>query len=96
MKILLFQLDGKIPNVALRGGLPEGGDLVIITKDNAMQSGRAAAVITFTVEVETGVMRRVQASVPVRALVAALRVLDAAHEDGFRKLLRPGGNGTVH
>lgn len=67
--------------------LPSGDDLRIITKDGGMQSGRAVACITFTVEVD-GQLRRAQYSVPVRQLMFALRLLEAGYiDDG---LPRPG------
>lgn len=63
--------------------LPSGNDIAIITKDGGMTSGRAAAVITWTCEVD-GKLRRAQYSIPVRALKVALRLIDAAYnDDGF-------------
>lgn len=67
--------------------LPSGDDLRIITKDSAMESGRAGAVLTFTVE-SAGKLCRAQYTVPVRLLKQALRLIDAGYDDDG--LPRPG------
>lgn len=65
--------------------LPSGSDLAIITKDGGMQSGRAVAVITFTVEVN-GKLRRAQYTVSVRHLKALGAWLNGAYDDeGMRR-----------
>jgi len=58
--------------------LLEGGDVRIITKDDATEDGCAVAVITFTVEVD-GKPMRAQAVVTVRLLTSTLRVLHARY-----------------
>ncbi len=45
----------------VRGGLPEGGYLTIVTKDHATEGGRAAAVIAFSVQRPSGQVAAVQA-----------------------------------
>jgi hypothetical protein len=60
--------------------LPEGGDIQIVTKDGGMESGRAAAVISFTVDLN-GELLRAQAAIPVRLLIATLRILHARYGD---------------
>ncbi len=65
--------------------LPDAGDLTIATKDGALHSGRAGAILSFTVEVG-GVTFRAQTVTPVRLLLVALKVLQAAYtDDGVRK-----------
>lgn len=65
--------------------LPNGANLAIITKDNAMVSGAAAAVVTWTVEIE-GKIRRVQYTISIRHLHALGAILRGAYDDsGFRR-----------
>jgi hypothetical protein len=59
---------------------PEGGDLVICTKHGALESGRAGAIITFTVEVD-GKFCRAQSVTPVRQLILALKLLQSKYTD---------------
>lgn len=59
--------------------LPEGGDLALITKDQATVNGAAGAVLTFTVELD-GKLRRAQTVVTVKNLMLALRILEARYE----------------
>lgn len=66
--------DDKVP------ALKDGGDLMVITKNKAMQSGRAGAILTFTVEVD-GKLRRAQTVVPVRLFKTVLSILNAAYDD---------------
>lgn len=63
--------------------LPDSGDLTIVTKHGAMESGRAAACLTFTVEV-SGKRARARTVVPVRLLLSTLRILQTIYsEDGM-------------
>lgn len=76
---------GKNYDTLLRGldGIPtlaEFGDLAICTKHRAMESGRAAAIITFMVEVD-GKRCRAQAVTPVRQLIQTLKILQAKYTD---------------
>jgi hypothetical protein len=54
--------------------LRDGGDLRIITKDNATDSGRALACLTFTVDVD-GKLVRAQTVTTVRLLTTVLHAL---------------------
>lgn len=54
--------------------LMDAGDLRLITKDNATDSGRALACLTFTVDVD-GKPARVQTVTTVRLLTTALHAL---------------------
>lgn len=56
-------------------GLPEGGDLTIVTKDNATREGNPAACLTFTVQTRNGQLDRAQIVVTVRNLLDALHAL---------------------
>lgn len=69
-------------NQAIHEGLPEGGDVELITKDAGTQNGRAVACITFTVEVN-GEHKRAQTVTSVRNLLTALTLLQGRYdEDG--------------
>lgn len=45
---------------AVHAGLPEGGDLIMITKDRATQAGRPAVCLAFTVQQTDGQLKPVQ------------------------------------
>ena len=62
--------------------VPQAGDIMIITKDDGTCGGRAAAVIAFDIEVE-GKTYLAQATMTVRNLIMALRILDSRYEDGI-------------
>lgn len=62
--------------------LPEGGDLAIYVKKGATEGGRAAAVITFTVQVPGGARRRAQCVTTVANLINALATLRGWSEGG--------------
>jgi len=68
---------------ALMGTLPDGADLKIITKDKGTESGKACAMLTFTVETDTG-YRRVQTVVSIRHLLVALGIVCVRYEDDGR------------
>lgn len=63
--------------------LKEGGDLMVITKDNGTETGRGIAVLTFTVDVD-GKHKRAQTVTTIRALKGLLRILDARYDDNGR------------
>jgi len=59
----------------VRDGLPEGGDLVMITKDVATDEGRPAVCLSFTVQLPDGKHAKAQVVTTVRmfqAMAAAL------------------------
>ena len=60
--------------------LRDGGDLLIITKHQAMKSGAAAACLCFSVEV-SGKMVRAQTVTSVKILKAMLVALSARYDD---------------
>lgn len=69
---------------AVHGGLPEGGDLSIITRDDVtVDTHRAMACLTFSVEVN-GELKRAQTVTSVRNLKVLLRILDARYDDEGR------------
>ena len=75
--------DAIIQNMAPGETLAEGGDLELITKHSATQSGRAIAMLTFTVQVD-GQLKRAQAVTSIRLLKTALRAIEAKYDDdGF-------------
>ncbi len=59
-----------------RDGLPECGDLEIVTKERATINGRSGVVLTWTVS-DTGSRCRVQCVTTVNALATALGPLQA-------------------
>lgn len=60
-------------------GLPENGDLMVITKRGATEGGRSAVMFTWTVT-DGGKARRVQATTTLRTAVGALTILKAELE----------------
>ncbi len=48
-------------DAAIQTSLPELGDICLITKHGATQSGRTAVMLTFHVQLPDGTIRRVQA-----------------------------------
>ena len=56
-----------------------GNDLTVITKSNATVTGRALAVITFTVQLPDGRLARAQTVTSVRNLAALGRALIARY-----------------
>lgn len=66
--------------------LQDGSDLAVITKDGAMDSGRAAAVLTFSVNVD-GKVCRAQTVVSVRLMHSIGAALSGRYdEEGFSRL----------
>jgi hypothetical protein len=81
--------DAIIQGTAPHDTLPEGGDLMLITKHGGTESERAIAMLTFTVEVG-GKMRRAQAVTTVKLLKACLKMLNGRYTDeGFPVDLAP-------
>jgi len=69
-------------DASVSNGLPEGGDLTLITKDRSTAEGRAAACLTFTALVD-GKEVPVQVVTSVRILLTALAALKGRYdEDG--------------
>lgn len=62
--------------------LQEGGDLAILVKPQATIGGRAAAVITFTVQMPDGSIARAQAVTTLRNLRNALSVVEGWRVSG--------------
>lgn len=59
----------------VHGSLRDGGDLSIVTKENATQGGEPAACLTFTVQTRDGKVDRAQTVVTVRNLIDALHAV---------------------
>lgn len=70
---------------AVHCGVADGGDLTIITKDHAMKSGAAAAVLTFTCEID-GKVHQVQTTVTVVNLKGLCGALAGRYDDAGRLL----------
>lgn len=62
--------------------LPEGGDLAIYVKKNATVNGNAMAVITFSVQLPGGSIRRAQCPTTVTNLLNVLTILQGWHDGG--------------
>lgn len=77
---------GKEFDFALRdNALQDGGDLSIITKDNAMESGRAGVLLTFSVDIN-GIIKRAQTVVPMRLFILTTRMLQNKYTDeGYKR-----------
>lgn len=68
----------------LKDSLPECGDLVVITKHDAMQSGAAGVMITFTVKLPDGTFKRVQAVTSMKLFRSVTQIfLGTYDERGF-------------
>lgn len=67
--------------------VPDAGDLEVVTKDKATESGRSIAVLTFTVDID-GKPARAQTVTTVRCLMDMLKALQSDYDDGKR---RPSG-----
>ena len=65
--------------------LPEGGDLAIYVKKNATVNGNAMAVLTFSVQLPNGTIRRAQCPTTVANLINALAVLKGWSDGGHLK-----------
>lgn len=65
--------DDAVFDECVHNALPEGGDLMMVTKDNATKGGRPAVCLTFTVQLPGGTLARAQTVVTGRnfALMAA-------------------------
>ena len=62
--------------------LPEGGDMAIYVKVNATVNGNAMAVITFTVQLPDGTLRRAQCPTTVVNPMTAFGILKGWQESG--------------
>ena len=69
---------------AVGRGLPECGDLEIITKDKGTRDGNPVAVITFSVRLPDGSSARAQAVTTVNNLQMALGALDGRYGKNTR------------
>lgn len=77
---------------AVRGGMPEGSNLRIITKPNGTESGHPIAVITFTVMLPDKRTAEAQAVVTVGNLMMALAALKGRYPHvGDFSIVHPGG-----
>ena len=56
---------------ALKGTLPDAGDLKVITKNDATVGGKPAVMLTFTVQLPDGTMQRVQTVTTAKMFVSA-------------------------
>ncbi len=69
----------------IRDSLRDCGDMEIVTKDAGMQSGRGIVMVTFTVELPDGTLRRAQSVTSMRMFRAIAHAIVATYDDdGFR------------
>lgn len=71
--------DADLFDKILKGSLPEGGDLMIITKDNATVGGNPAVMISFSVELPTGGLAVAQTVTTLNLLMTVLNALKAKY-----------------
>lgn len=67
------------------GGQPslsEGGDMAIYVKKHATVGGNAMAVVTFSVQLPNGTIRRAQCPTTVNNLMSVLAILKGWHDGG--------------
>lgn len=65
----------------LQNSLPDGGDLKIITKDNATVGGNPAVMLIFSVRLPDGSLRKAQTVTTMKLLRTVLRALDGKYSD---------------
>lgn len=71
-------------DAVLKDCLPECGDLTIITKHAAMESGAAAVMLTFTVRLPDGSLERAQAVTTMKLFRTITQVFQGTYNDeGF-------------
>lgn len=82
MEMVSIQLgNDQLFDEMVHGGLPEGGDLTIVTKDNGTTSGRAIVCVTFTVTLRDGSQARAQATTSVRNFLMAAAAMRGRYGD---------------
>lgn len=87
MEMVKISLDDAKFDAAVHGtegppSLSESGDLAIYVKKNATKQGNAMAVVTFTVQLPDGTMRRAQATTTTTNLINTLSVLKGWKDGG--------------
>lgn len=91
MERIIVELNDEKFDAAVHGppegqpSLPEGGDLAIYVKKNATVGGNAMAVLTFSVQLPNGTIRRAQCPTTVRNLTLAPAILKGWEEGGHLK-----------
>lgn len=88
MEMIKVELNDRAFDEAVHGKpegvqtVPECGDLAIYVKKRALTSGKAGAVISFTVQLPNGKKQPVQAVTTVTNLIAALATLKGWRDGG--------------
>lgn len=72
---------GKAYDEALKDSLPEGGDLKAITKNDGTVQGNPIVLLTFTVQMPDGTIRKAQAATSVKLFLFAARLMAAKYGD---------------
>lgn len=91
MECIKLELNDEAFDAAVHGppegqpSLKEGGDLAIYVKKNATANGNAMAVMTFTVQLPNGTLRRAQCPTTVANHINALAILRGWQEGGHLK-----------
>ena len=73
--------DAGLYDRAIKESIPELGDMMIVTKDGAMESGRSSVMVTFRVTLPDGTIQRVQAATTVKLFKMACAALTGAYND---------------
>lgn len=81
ISIILDDGTGKEYDAALKGTLPECGDLKFITKDKGTQSGNPIVLIAFTVQLPDGTMARAQAATTAKCIDGLAKALRGKYGD---------------
>lgn len=71
--------DAQSFDAVLKGSLPDGGDVTLITKDNATTGGNPAVMLTFSVQLPDGSMAIAQTVTTLRNFLAAAQVLKSKY-----------------
>ncbi len=91
MEGIIVKLDDAAFDAAVHGppegqpSLPDCGDMAIIVKKNATVNGNAMAVITFSVQLPNGTLRRAQSPTTVANLMNVLAILKGWSDGGHLK-----------
>ncbi len=81
LTIMLDDGTGVAFDAALQAGMPSGGDMTVITKDDGTKSGRPVVLVTFSVKLPTGNIVMAQEVTTVRNFIMAAKSIEARYPD---------------
>ncbi len=78
LKININNQQGEFDEI-LKNSLPDGGDISIITKDNATVGGDPAIMVTFHVQLPDGTFAKAQTVTTMKLFLTTVNVLNAKY-----------------